>query len=209
MAGEGAEAAIEFLTEIADQLRVLRHGRLAPAVRHGLQERDQGGGCCDDDALLEGAVEQLRPLRERRRQELIARQEEHREFRAALELRPVGLGGELPDTRLDLLSVLLHCLLPAFVRRRLERLEIGIERRLHIDDEIAGVGHVHDEVGPQRSFLAKEVELFGEVAMLTEPGELHQPPQRELTPTPAYFRTAKRSDEVASLALQLALTARQ
>src|SRR6185437_15215899 len=66
-----------------------------------------------------------------------------------------------------------------------------------------------DEVRTQSPLRAEEVQLLREVAMLTQAGELDQPPQRELAPAAAHFRTAKRGDEVACLALQLALTACQ
>src|SRR6185437_15868218 len=105
--------------------------------------------------------------------------------------------------------MLLQRLLPAFVGGSLACLEIGVERCLHIDDEIARIRHVHDEIRPERSILTEEVQLLREIAVLAESGELHQPPQRELTPASAHFRTSQRGDEVARFPLQLSLSARE
>ena len=91
----------------------------------------------------------------------------------------------------------------------LDGFEIRIERRLHVHDEIARLGHVHDHVRPQRAVFAEEVQLLGEVAVLGHAGELDDPPQRHLAPAAAHFRPAQRRDEIARLALQLRVTARQ
>ena len=155
----------------------------------------------------ERALEQLGALGERGRQELVARQEQHGELGAALELRPVGLGGELAHARFDLLRVPAQAHLALLVARRLERGQIGIERRLGIDHQVARIGHVHHEIRAQRALRADQVQLLGEVAVLGEAGELDQAAQGQLAPAAAHLRTAQRGDQIARLALQLRLAA--
>ncbi len=59
-----------------------------------------------------------------------------------------------------------------------------------------------DHVRPQRAFVADDMQLLGEVAMLDHPGKLDDPSQRHLAPAPANFGTAQGGDEIASLTLQ-------
>ena len=155
----------------------------------------------------ERGLEQFRPLGERRGQELVTGQEQHRELGAALELRPVALGGELAHARLDLLRMALERHAALLLAGGLERGEVGVERRLGVDHQVARFGHVHDQVRAQRAFLADHLQLLGEVAVLAQAGELHQAAQRQLAPAAAHLRAAQRRDQVARLALQLRLAA--
>src|ERR1700674_5915222 len=102
MSVEGSEPPVQLLAQVADQRRVVRHGRLPPAVGHRLKQGDEGRGRGNDHALAERGLEHLRALGERRGEKLIAGQEQHGKLRAALELCPVALGRELPYARLDL-----------------------------------------------------------------------------------------------------------
>ena len=72
-----------------------------------------------------------------------------------------------------------------------------------------GIGHVHHEVRSQRALGCHHLQLLAEVAVLGEPGELHQAPQRELTPAPAHLRAAQRVHKIAGLARQERLAARE
>src|SRR5205807_1482004 len=94
MAVEGGEPPVELLTQVADQRGVVRDRRLPPAVGDRLEQRNQRRRRGDDHILAERGLEQLRTLAESCGEELIARQEQHRELGAALELRPVLLGGD-------------------------------------------------------------------------------------------------------------------
>ncbi len=92
-----------------------------------------------------------------------------------------------------------------FVAARIDGFEIGIERRLHVDDEIPTLGHVHDHVGPQRAVLGAHVHLLGEVAVFDHASELGEPAQRQLAPLAAHFRPPQRVDQRARLFLQCLL----
>src|SRR5439155_1590510 len=119
MAVEGGEPPVELLTQVADQRGVVRDRRLPPAVGDRLEQRNQRRRRGDDHILAERGLEQLRTLAESCGEELIARQEQHRELGAALELRPVLLGGELAHPRLELQLRLAAG----------ERLDLGAESR--------------------------------------------------------------------------------
>src|SRR5262249_3885810 len=108
---------------------------------------------------------------------------------------------------LDLLCMATQCLRPLLLARRLECSEVRLQRRLGVNDEIARIGHVHHQVRAQRALLTDHLQLLGEVAMLGEPGELDEPPQRELAPAAATLGPPKRAHEVTRLALQLRLPA--
>ena len=97
--------------------------------------------------------------------------------------------------------------LALLVRRGVEGGEIGVERRLGVDHQVARIGHVHDQIRAQRAFLADHLQLLGEVAVLAEAGKLHQAAQRELAPAAAHLRAAQRGDQIARLALQQRLAA--
>src|SRR6185436_7643401 len=97
MADEGSQALVEFGAELAYLGGVFRSSGLAPTVGNHLEQRHESGGRCDDDALFERVLEQVRALGERRGQELIPRQEQHGELRALLELFPVTLLAEFAD----------------------------------------------------------------------------------------------------------------
>src|SRR5512146_2643431 len=68
---------------------------------------------------------------------------------------------------------------------------------------------MHDEVRAQCALLTGDMELLGEIAMLREAGELHQPPQRQLAPATSHLRAPQRRHEIARLPLQLGLAARE
>ena len=102
---EDAETLVQVLAEFANLARILRDMRLAPAIGDDLEQRHERGGRGDDDALLERGIDQIGFLGERRRQELIARQEQHREFRAVFELLPVTFLAELTYSLFDLLRM--------------------------------------------------------------------------------------------------------
>ena len=92
---------------------------------------------------------------------------------------------------------------------RLGRGEIRLERRLHVNDDVAPFGHVHDEIRAHGARRARLMRLLGEVHACRHAGEFDQPPQRDLTPLAAHVGTAQSGDEIAGLARQQALAARE
>ena len=158
--------------------------------------------------LPDRVLEERRYLAHRRRQELVARDEQHDEVRAAFELRPVGLRRQLPHALDHGLRVTLDGERAFLVARGFDRRQVGVERRLDVHDELPAVGHVHDHVGAQRALVALDVHLLEEVAVLDHAGEFREAAQRHLAPLPAHLRPAQRRDEVACLALQCLLAER-
>ena len=92
---------------------------------------------------------------------------------------------------------------------RLGRLEIGVERRLDVDDEIARLGQVNDHVGPNGAVLRRLMALGHEVAVLDHARELDEPAQRDLAPLAANLGPAQRAHEVARLGAQRLLARRE
>ena len=144
---------VQVLAEPADFRGVVGENRLLPAVRDDFQQRDQAGGRRQHHVLPQRIVDQARVLLQCRRQKLIARQEQHDEIRAAFELRPVLLGGQLAHPRADDLRMAAQLRAALLVILSLDRREIGIERRFHVDDDIALIRHVHHHVGTDRAGL--------------------------------------------------------
>ena len=135
-----AEALVQVLPELADLARVLGDRGLAPAVCDDLEQRHQRRRRRDDDALLERVVDEVGTLGQRGRQELVARQEQHREFRAVLELLPVTLLAELAHALLHLLRVAAERDAARLVVLRFDRVQVGVERRLRVDHELRDSG---------------------------------------------------------------------
>ena len=92
---------------------------------------------------------------------------------------------------------------------RLGRLEIRVERRLDVDDEIARLGQVDDHVGPNGAVFRRLMALGHEVAVLDHAGELDEAAQRDLAPLAAHLGPAQRADEVARLGAQRVLARRE
>ncbi len=86
---------------------------------------------------------------------------------------------------------------------RLDRLEVGIQRSLHVHDEIARIRHVHDQIRPHHALVGDDTELFGEIAVLAQARQLDHPAQSHLTPAPAHLGATQGGDKIARLALQL------
>ena len=80
--------------------------------------------------------------------------------------------------------------------------EVGIQRRLGIDDDFASVGHAHDHIRSYGPTLGGQVLLFIEVAVLHHAGQFRQPLQRHLPPLPTYLRSAQGLHQVSGLGLQ-------
>ena len=87
-----------------------------------------------DATQLIASAEQVRLLIERRRQKLVARNEQDHELRCGRELRGVVLGRKLLDVGADLAGVAMQGFLAGGVVGRFERIEVGIHRGFGIDD---------------------------------------------------------------------------
>ena len=105
----------------------------------------------------------------------------------------------------DLPGVVLELCRPRRLVGRLQGLEIGLERRLGVDDDVLPVGKPDDHVGPQTAVFGRCRLLLDEVAVLDHPGHLHDPLELDLAPAAADGGRAEGPDEIRRLALQSAL----
>ena len=94
---------------------------------------------------------QVGPLGQRRRQELISGQEQHRELGAVFELLPVALLAKLAHAFFHLLRVTAQRGSARFVVLRFRGIHVGIERSLGVDHDAARIGHAYQQVGAQRA----------------------------------------------------------
>ena len=87
-----------------------------------------------------------------------------------------------------------------------DRVEVGLDRHLRVDDDALAAGQLHDHVGPQQpAVVVPLARLRAEVAVLDHPGELDHALQLHLAPAPADVRCAQRRDEAARLGAELLL----
>ena len=87
---------------------------------------------------------------------------------------------------------------------RLERLQIGIERRLRVDDHVLAAGQPDDDIGPHAAIVAVgDGVLLLEVAVLDHPGQLDDALELELAPAAANARALERVHELAGLVAQV------
>ncbi len=141
---------------------------------------------------------------ERRPEERLVREEHHDELRGCVELPPVRLLAELDDVVAHLAGVVTQRNLSRVVRDLGgERVQIGGERRLGVDDDALATREADEDVGAQHAPVAVvRRRLLDEVAVLDHPRELHHPSELDLAPSPANVRCTESGDEVARLAPQ-------
>ena len=89
---------------------------------------------------------------------------------------------------------------------RLERLEVRVERRLGVDDDVLAAGQVDDDVGPHAAVAvgAGERLLLVEVAVLDHAGELDDALELQLAPAAADAGALQRVDQPRRFAAQVA-----
>ncbi len=150
----------------------------------------------------QGVVDELGILVQRCAQELVARDEQDDEFRTGRELRPVGLARERPDVLAKVTGMALEAELSVRVVGGLDGLEVGVQRRLHVDDEFAMIRHAHDHVGADDLVFAGGVHLLLEIAVLDHARQLDEPSQRDLAPAAADLGTPQGLDEILCLLCQ-------
>ncbi len=87
---------------------------------------------------------------------------------------------------------------------RLERLEIGVERHLRVDDDVLAAGQRDDDVGPQPAIVvSRDGALLLEVAAIDHAGELDDALQLELAPAAADAGPLERVDQTRGLRAQV------
>ena len=87
--------------------------------------------------------------------------------------------------------------------RRFERAQIGVERRLGVDDDLLAAGQPHDHVGPDPAVVvALNRVLLDEIAVLDHAGELDDALQLQLAPAAADAGPLERVGEPARLVPQ-------
>ena len=90
-----------------------------------------------------------------------------------------------------------------------ERVEVGVERGLRVDDDVLAAGELTTRSGRSRlPSASRSLGWVSEVAVLDHPGELDDPLELHLAPAPAHVRGAERGHEVAGLAAQRLLRLR-
>ena len=204
-AAERAHRFVQVLAEIADLARVLLHRLLLPAVGHRPQQRDQGRRARRDDAPFDAAFDQRRILLERGAEEHLAGQEHDDELgrrtrpcRSSSSPRAARCG---PRTcRAWSASSFWRDVLVG----RLERAQVGVERRLGVDDDLLAARQPDDDVRPNPGLVVAALNraLLVEVAVLDHPGELDDALQLELAPAAADAGPLERVGEAPRLVAQ-------
>ena len=133
-------------------------------------------------------------------------QEQHDEIRRLLELVVVRLAAQARDVLAHLPRVIGEEPLARFVVVGFHRVQVGEERHLGIDHDVAAAGQMHHEVGTQAAVLAGHAHLLGEIAMREHARHLDRAAQLQLAPAAARGRLPQRLDEIARLATQVHLS---
>src|SRR5690606_9205822 len=90
----------------------------------------------------------------------------------------------------------------------LHRLEVRVQRSLHVDDEQPVLRKPDQHVGPYRAVLRRAVTLHRKIAVLDHARELDEPTQRNFSPLTAHLGPPQRVHEVTRFGAQLALACR-
>ncbi len=178
---------------------------MPPAEGDGPQQSHQAGRRRQDNPLGESALEKAAIHVERGAQELVAGNEQHHEVGRARKLAPVGFGGELSNALLDVGRVALQMARAGGLVGGVDSAQVGVERCLDVDDDLASGRQVHDHIRPQPAFGSARLRLLEKVAVLDHAGQLDEAPQRQLAPLTAHLGPAQRLHQVARLAVQGAL----
>ncbi len=213
-AAEAAAELVDVPAERAQPLEQLAPGGqhrggvlgqpvLLPGVGDGAQQRQQGGRRRQVDPPGEGVLQQRRVGLQGRAEQGLPRQEQHDELRRGRQGAPVGLVGEPVDVRPQVARVRGGALGPLPVVDGLDRLQVGREGHLGVDDDGAAADQPHHEVGAQRSPGARHGRLLLEVAAVEHAGVLADAAQLQLAPAAAGLRPAQGVDERGGLPAEL------
>ena len=93
------------------------------------------------------------------------------------------------------------------MEERLERVEIGLQRRLRIDHDLLAAGQANDHVGTQASAVGRDRTLFDEVAVVQHTGHLDRAAKLHFSPASAHVRRAQGLYQLGGFRLQLLLRA--
>src|SRR5207237_987552 len=152
----------------------------------------------------DGAVVRLESALQRRREQAVGGQDQNRHLRAAREGLPVLLARERIDVRAQLRGVRLQVRL-AIGFRRLDRLQIGLERDLRVEEDRLLAGQADRDVGPQDAIGKLRDGLLVEVDVGAQPREFEGPAQLRLAPAAALRRRPQRGGQPRGLVAQLLL----
>src|SRR5439155_23893136 len=91
----------------------------------------------------------------------------------------------------------------------LERLEIRLERRLRVDDDVLAAREPDDQVRATGAPVVTDRRLLREIAIREHARGLDDAPELHLSPAAAHDRRAEGGDEIARLLAELALGVRE
>ncbi len=154
--------------------------------------------------MADAVLDECGILGERGLVDRVRGQEHHDELRRGLELRLVGLRGELCDVLARLFGVARGMDFALAVVRSLERGEVSVKRNLGVHDDHLAARQPDEHVGPQDAVLPRQRVLLNEVAVLDHPRHLDDVAQLKLAPRAARRRAAQGGDEAAGLIAQVA-----
>jgi hypothetical protein len=86
--------------------------------------------------------------------------------------------------------------------------EVGLQRCLGIDHHLSTAGQLDHEIGSRPALVAVESHLLAEIAVVEHARELDDATQLELSPASPHVGRLERLAELAGLALELAVGAR-
>ncbi len=195
--------------ELAHLAGALGHGLLLPPVGDGAEERDQRGRRRGDDSGLDAGVEQRRIVVEGGAEQGLVAEEHDDVLGSRLELLPVLLLAELRH-------VVAHepCMTFEMDTARLvvvggSGVEVGVERRLRVDDDALAARELDHEIGPQQpAFVVALARLLDEVAVREHASHLDDALELHLAPAAADVRCTERRDQASRLLLEAALPLR-
>src|SRR2546428_4692074 len=156
------DSLVQLAAFVRDLARVRGDGLLLPDVRDGEEQREQRRGRGQHDAARERIFVKRRVHLQRRREQAVGGQKQHRHLRTAREGLPVLLARERIDVRAQLRGVRLQ-VRPTVGFRRLDRLQIRFERDLRVEEDRLLAGQADRDVGPQDAICQLRDGLLVEV----------------------------------------------
>ena len=194
MAAHDGEALVELLAELGDFVGVAGLVLDAPAIGDRLAQAEQRGGRHQQDALFHRLGHQVGRALKRSDQEAVAGHEHRHEVGRLLllELVPVGLSRQAGDVLAQAGGVAIKRRGAHLLVGRILGFEIGGQRALGVDDELAAARQVDHHVGAQRG-LAGQMVLLGEIVLRIETRDIEHVAQRLLAPAALHAGAAAES----------------
>ena len=157
MPAHGAQPVVKLPADVEHGPGVFRQGRLLPGVLRGPQHGDQRDGGGDVHLARHRVLEQVRITLQGRRQERLARDEQHHELRCRAERGPVRLGGQPVHVLAQVTGMRAQSRLADGVVGGLRGLQIRRERDLGVDDDVLAARQPHHHVRAQRTVVRASV----------------------------------------------------